>query len=111
MTSSSASTGGNVTADGGAPVTARGVCWSTSINPTINADTTVDGAGTGSFPGTITGLTDNTTYHVRAYATNAAGTAYGDDEPFTTSGTPTVITSEEFPITAIICFFGRKCYI
>ena len=76
--------GGNVTADGGAPVTARGVCWSTSINPIISNTYTLDGTGTGTFTSSITGLTANTVYHVRAYATNSAGTAYGSDIQFTT---------------------------
>ena len=76
--------GGNVTADGGATVTARGICWSTSQNPTISGSHTTDGTGTGSFTSAMTGLTANTTYYVRAYATNSAGTAYGEEVSFTT---------------------------
>ena len=76
--------GGNVTADGGATVTARGICWSTSQNPTLSDSHTTDGTGTGSFTSAMTGLTANTTYYVRAYATNSAGTAYGEQVSFTT---------------------------
>ena len=76
--------GGNVTADGGATVTARGICWSTSQNPTVDGSHTTDGTGTGSFTSSMTGLTANTTYYVRAYATNSAGTAYGEEVSFTT---------------------------
>ena len=76
--------GGNITADGGATVTARGICWSTSQNPTISGSHTTDGTGTGSFTSSMTGLTANTTYYVRAYATNSAGTAYGAEMSFTT---------------------------
>ena len=76
--------GGNVTADGGATVTARGICWSTSQNPTLADSFTTDGTGTGSFTSSMTGLTANTTYYVRAYATNSAGTAYGEQVSFTT---------------------------
>jgi uncharacterized protein (TIGR02145 family) len=82
----SAMSGGIVTSDGGSAITFRGVCWSTSANPTIALSTkTVDGTGTGSFTSSMTGLTPNTTYHVRAYATNSVGTAYGSDIEFTTS--------------------------
>ena len=73
----SATCGGNVTDDGGLTVTARGVCWSTSPNPTINDSHTSDGTGTGTFTSNITGLTYYTTYYVRAYATNSNGTSYG----------------------------------
>ena len=76
--------GGEVTADGGATVTARGICWSTTQNPTISDSYTTDGTGTGSFTSSMTGLAANTTYYVRAYATNSAGTAYGDEVSFTT---------------------------
>ena len=76
--------GGNVTADGGASVTARGICWSTSQNPTVGGSHTTDGTGTGSFTSAMTGLTANTIYYVRAYATNEAGTAYGEEVNFTT---------------------------
>ena len=85
VTSTSASSGGNVTSEGSASVTARGVCWSRSANPATDSDNTADGTGVGSFPSSITGLTPGTTYHVRAYATNSAGTAYGSDISFETS--------------------------
>jgi hypothetical protein len=86
ITNTTATSGGNVTSDGGASVTARGVCWSTSANPTTANSTTSNGTGTGSFISNLTGLTLNTTYHVRAYATNSVGTSYGTDVPFTTTG-------------------------
>ena len=74
-----------MTSDGGSPVTARGVCWSTSANPVTGANSyTNDGTGTGTFTSNMTALTANTTYHVRAYATNSVGTAYGADKHFTT---------------------------
>jgi hypothetical protein len=76
--------GGNVTADGGALVTDRGVCWSTSQNPTIDDNHTSDGTGTGTFVSNLTGLTPNTPYFVRAYATNSVGMAYGNEVNFTT---------------------------
>lgn len=97
ITTNSATCGGNVTNNGGATVTARGICWSTSRNPTISNSHTANGSGTGSFTNTITGLSENTTYYVRAYATNSAGTAYGAERSFTTL--PTVTTSTVSSIT------------
>jgi uncharacterized protein (TIGR02145 family) len=91
ITVNSGTTGGVITKDGGAAVTARGVCWSTTSNPTVGGSHTSDGNGTGSFTSNITGLTPNTLYHVRAYATNKVGTAYGTDLSFTT--TPIVLPS------------------
>ena len=76
--------GGNVTSDGGTAVTQRGVCWSASHNPTTSSNHTIDGTGTGSFTSSITGLSPNTTYYVRSYATNSVGTAYGTEMSFTT---------------------------
>jgi|WetSurMetagenome_2_1015567.scaffolds.fasta_scaffold00649_3 uncharacterized protein (TIGR02145 family) len=100
ITLTTAVSGGNVTANGGGTVSARGVCWSTSASPTIGAlNTTIDGSGTGAFTSNITGLLPGTLYHVRAYATNSAGTAYGSDVSFTTTAvvlatlTTTSITS------------------
>jgi len=96
ITSTTAASGGNISSDGGGTITARGVCWSTSANPTIALSTkTSNGTGTGTFTSNITGLSGNTTYHVRAYATNSAGTAYGNDLVFTTPPNivlPTVTT-------------------
>ena len=77
ITETSAQSGGNVTSDGGATVTTRGVCWSTSENPQLSDSYTTDGSGTGSFTSNITGLSPYITYYVRAYATNIHGTAYG----------------------------------
>ena len=79
-----ATCGGKVTSDGGATVTARGVCWSTSQTPTVNDNKTTDGKGTGSYTSNISNLTPNTTYYVRAYATNEKGTSYGEEKSFTT---------------------------
>jgi uncharacterized protein (TIGR02145 family) len=86
ITSDSAGTGGNVTSDGGAAVTARGVVYGTSANPTTSGPSTSDGGGTGVFTSQLSGLTGSTQYYVRAYATNAVGTAYGAELTFTTTG-------------------------
>ena len=82
----SATLGGNITSNGGSSVIQRGVCWSTSPNPTITNSITNDGSGTGSFSSNLTGLTANTTYYVRAYAINSVYTAYGNEVSFTTTG-------------------------
>src|SRR5690554_5025131 len=76
ITQTTAKSGGNITSDGGATVTVRGVCWSTNQTPTISDNKTTDGTGAGNFVSSISGLTANTTYYVRAYATNSNGTAY-----------------------------------
>ena len=88
--------GGNVTSDGGAEVTARGICWSTGTNPSISDAHTTDGSGTGAFTSNMTGLTANTTYYVRAYATNSKGTSYGSKISFTTleEETPAGLTGD-----------------
>ena len=85
ITATTATSGGNVISDGGAPITVRGVCWSTTSNPTISNSHTSDSIGTGTFTSNITGLTPRTTYYIRAYATNAVGTAYGNQITFTTT--------------------------
>lgn len=100
----SATGGGNVTATGGCAVTARGVCWSTSTNPTISNSHTTDGSGTGSFTSSITGLTCGTTYYIRAYATNSAGTGYGSQVSFTT-------TSLNFASVTINNWISTSCGI
>jgi hypothetical protein len=76
--------GGNVTDDGKAEVTARGVVYSSNPGPTISNNKTSDGTGTGAFISDITGLAPGFTYYVRAYATNSAGTGYGSEKVFTT---------------------------
>lgn len=77
-------TGGSVTADGGSAVTARGVCYGTATKPTISNSKTTDGAGLGTFVSNLSGLKGLTKYYARAYATNGAGTAYGNEITFTT---------------------------
>jgi uncharacterized protein (TIGR02145 family) len=86
ITQTTAISGGNITYDGGTAVTARGVCWSTSVNPTIADNHTSDGPGTGIFISNLKELTINTKYYVRAYATNSIGTNYGDEIFFATKG-------------------------
>ena len=102
ITMTTATAGGNVTADGGASVTAKGTCWGTTANPTIAGSHTTDGLGTGVFTSSLTGLTANTVYHIRAYATNSTGTYYGSDLTFTTlCGTYGLPFSESFSATTI----------
>jgi hypothetical protein len=86
ITATSATSGGEITNDGGNNITVRGVVWSTSTNPTISLATkTNDGIGLGIFTSNITGLTANNTYYVRSYATNTNGTNYGNEVSFTTT--------------------------
>jgi len=83
--STTVSSGGNVTSNGGATVTGRGVCWNTTGNPTISDNLLADvSGGNGIFTSSITGLSPNTTYYLKAYATNIVGTSYGDVQTFTT---------------------------
>lgn len=81
-TLTSANSGGIISDDGGSPVTARGICWSTSHNPTISNSKTIDGTGAGDFSSNLTGLQSGKTYYVRAYATNSFGTEYGNEIRF-----------------------------
>lgn len=85
ITATTATCGGATTSNGGSAITARGMCWSsTNTTPTTSDSKTTDGSGLGIFISSITGLTGGTTYHVRAYATNSAGTVYGDQVSFIT---------------------------
>jgi uncharacterized protein (TIGR02145 family) len=91
LTTTSAVGGGTIGSTGGATITTSGLVWDASINPTIALATkTTDGATSGTFTSSITGLTQGATYHVRAYATNYLGTTYGPDITFTTLTLPTV---------------------
>jgi len=103
ITTNSATSGGNVTNDGGTTVSARGVCWSTSTNPTTANSHTTDGSGIGAFSSSITGLTCGTTYYVRAYATNNSGTAYGNNVSFTTGTVSYPIVSLWYAINTSTC--------
>jgi hypothetical protein len=93
VTNITAQGGGEVTYDGGTNVTARGVCWSTETNPDLQDNFTDDGTGAGTFDSSLTGLTPNTVYYVRAYATNAQGTAYGHEEILETEEPYITVTS------------------
>lgn len=98
----SAKAGGTITSQGSSAVTARGVVWSTSVDPTTVLSTkTVNGSGTGSFTSDMSGLSPNTTYYVRAYATNGQGTGYGSQVSFKTKeASPTVTTTSASRILA-----------
>jgi hypothetical protein len=96
ITTTSSVSGGNVTLQGGSAVTARGICYSTSPNPTLSNSFTSNSAGTGTFTSNLTGLTPNTTYYVRAYATNSYGTNYGLQLTFTTLFAPLVSVGQSY---------------
>lgn len=101
----SATSGGTISSDGGGTVTARGVCWSTSHDPTISDAHSTDNIGTGVFVSSLIGLSAGTLYYVRAYATNIAGTAYGNKLSFTTLNLPTI---ETVAVTDIIPFTAKS---
>ena len=107
ITVSSAKCGGEVTFNGNVTVTARGVCWSTTQTPTIEDNKTNNGSGVGSYTSNMTNLEHNTTYYVRAYATNEVGTAYGEEVTFTTLEKllPIATTAEVTDIN----FFSATC--
>jgi uncharacterized protein (TIGR02145 family) len=94
ITTTSATSGGTITNSGGSIITDKGVVWSTSNDPTIenNIGMTTNGSGESVFTSSLTGLASVTTYYVRAYATNSAGTGYGAEFSFTTSVMPTEVT-------------------
>ena len=98
LSSTSATGGGNITFDGGAEVTASGVCWDTSPDPTTSDSKTTDGLTIGSFESTITGLTENETYYIRAYATNCSGTSYGSNVEYNSSNAVEDIQSFEISV-------------
>ena len=107
LTATTAVSGGNISADGGSAVTARGICWGSSPNPDIAGNHTTEGAGTGSFTSIINGLTANNIYYARAYATNTAGTAYGNEISFTTAGVlPTLTTTALTSVTSSAALGG-----
>lgn len=84
LTTNSAKSGGTITSDGGADITASGICWNTGHSPTINNNITTDISAGGIFASNITNLTPNTTYYLKSYATNSVGTGYGDELVFKT---------------------------
>ena len=91
----SATGGGNVTNQGDANVTEKGICWSMNTNPIIEDNHTSGGSGIGTFTSQMTNLYAGTTYYVRAYATSSAGTAYGEEKSFSTNiGIPAVISNQ-----------------
>ncbi len=111
VTPTGAISGGNVTSDGNSPVTARGICWNTSPNPTLADNVTNNGSGLGSFTSNISGLTPSTTYYVRAYATNSVGTAYGNAISFTTSAPPCNPVTDIDGNTYLVLQLGSQCWM
>lgn len=107
ITQNTASAGGSITSDGAASIMVKGICWSTNQNPTISDSKTSDGTGIGSYTSSITGLIGNTTYYVRAYATNNTGTGYGTQVSFISSPViPTLTTLSVSSITSATCSTG-----
>jgi hypothetical protein len=110
ITSTTAVSGGTITYQGATAVTARGICWSTSANPTLANSFTTNGTGVGTFTANLTGLTAGTTYYVRAFATNASGTSYGNEVSFV-SQTLQVGQSFEGGVIAYIDNSGQHGFI
>jgi uncharacterized protein (TIGR02145 family) len=108
ITTTSAISGGTISSTGGATITTSGLVWGASTNPEITLTTkTTDGTISGTFTSSITGLTQGTTYYVRAYATNYLGTSYGPNSTFTTLTTPTIsATASAISITSSTATIG-----
>lgn len=104
ITSAGAQSGGEISSAGGGTLTAKGVCWGTNPTPTTADNKTADTSSANTFISHITGLTPNTTYYVRAYATNSAGTGYGSEKTFTTTAPPAPISDSDgntYPVVEI----------
>jgi uncharacterized protein (TIGR02145 family) len=101
ITSNWAICGGNITNDGGAEITERGVCFGTSEMPTISDQKSPSGSGAGGFTCNLKGLTGNTKYYIAAYATNSSGTGYGEINSFTTPATVTDIDGNSYSTVVI----------
>ena len=106
ISTTTAQSGGNITSEGNSAITARGVCWSTFANPTIDNNKTSDSSGIGMFTSLITGLTPNTKYYVRAYSVNSLGASYGNQVEFTTDNIPP--TAPCNPTKNSVIFNGKK---
>lgn len=101
ITATTAISGGEITSNGGATVTARGVCWSINQNPTIDGNRTNDGSGSNSFNSSITGLAAGATYYLVAYATNEVGTAYSNQTTFSALAMlPVLLTNDILEVTS-----------
>ncbi|OMF25775.1 hypothetical protein BK133_20850, partial [Paenibacillus sp. FSL H8-0548] len=107
IATTTATAGGNVTAAGGDAVTERGVVYATNTNPTLSDSKLIVIGTTGSYTAALTGLTQGTTYYVRAYATNAVGTSYGSEVSFTTNAElPSVTTTAVTEVTSTTATAG-----
>ena len=106
VTATTAEYGATITSDNGQTVSLRGICWSTKIDPTLNDSVKTSGQGMGSFTTTIINLKPETTYYIRAFATNAAGTKYGGTLSFTTQNLPNVTTTKVDNITTTSAYSG-----
>lgn len=109
ITATTAVCGGNVETDGGSKLIGRGLCWSTTPNPSLNNSHLEVGYTTGEFSATISGLRPETQYYIRAYAQNESGTSYGNQQVFTTlSGLPVVITAEPTSVSTTSAVVGGE---
>lgn len=107
ITQTTADCGGEITNNGGSSVLSKGVCWSTEEDPTILDSKSTDGTGSETYTSVISGLSANTIYYVKAYATNGLGTSYGQQQSFKTSPLlPTVSTTEMSEITTTAAVGG-----
>jgi hypothetical protein len=106
LAATSAKVSGNITNAGGGTVTSRGICWSTTPNPTVNSSKTTEGTGAGQFTSTLSNLLAATTYYARAYGENSRGMSYGSEINFTTLGPPKLTTTAVSNITATTATSG-----
>jgi uncharacterized protein (TIGR02145 family) len=112
ITGTTATSGGSITSDGGSSITAKGICWSTNHNPTIYDNNKNEGNGTGAFVSTMEGLDQKTIYYVRAYATNATDTGYGNEIAFTTKfDCGTRLTDPRDGKTYLTVQIGDQCWM
>ncbi len=106
ITQTTAVSGGTIAYQGASAITARGICWSTSPNPTIANSITSNGTGIGTFTSNLSGLVAGTTYYVRAYATNGSGTSYGNQVSFATQ-----TLASQYLVGSVFCASGPTAIV